>query len=96
MIPEACDLDSRGGAWRPCNTQVARNAVWAVRRGAERPGARRQLGLLELDDCLSVLAAAVPTIHAVGEGETLHSLLQSVKTVERWWYPTVGERSNDP
>ncbi|GAB3442179.1 P-loop NTPase family protein [Actinophytocola sediminis] len=47
---------------------------------------RRCVENVELNDCLSILAAAVPTVHELADDRTLHSLVQSIRTVERWWY----------
>ena len=51
---------------------------------------RRCIENVELNDCLSVLAAAVPTVHELADDRTLHSLIRSVRTVERWWYQRTG------
>jgi hypothetical protein len=57
---------------------------------------RRCLDNTELNDCLSVLAAAVPTIKEAASDDTLLTLLESIGTVERWWYPTADARPSDP
>jgi hypothetical protein len=55
---------------------------------------RRCLDTLDLNDTLSVLAAAIPTIHDATDHDTLLGIVHSVHTIERWWYPTSGDESH--
>lgn len=47
---------------------------------------RRCLDTLGLDDCLSVLACAIPIVRDVGGRPALDKSLEAIRAVQRWWH----------
>lgn len=65
-------------------TQAA--ALWGPKVGShELELLRRFLDAPGLDDCFSVLAAAVPILRNVGGAAMVESCLDAIRAVQRWW-----------
>lgn len=85
------DLALRAALTTNRDTTVARRAILQQANLLQDKGSldlvRRCLDNVGLNDCLSVLAAAVPILHRLGGEELLTSCLETAEAVRRWSLP---------